>query len=347
MEDIKFNLNAIDNTFTTYKVNEMVDGVVVLKKEDSLIINIGGKKDAVVPLEEVRDFNEIKIGDRFKVVVIKKQNEEGQVVASKNIADDIINGNQSAESIKIGKIFTCVITSVKPEGLVSKLGEYEIIVPNDEICSYRKVNPKSYISKQIEAVALEVDKKDKKIVASIKIPEDQIRTANETAFWRVIFENKIVSGTVKRFMPYGAFVDVDGVDCLLHISDISHERILAPEEKLELGKKYQFKVIRVDKENKKVSLGLKQLEDTKKLQAIKSMKIGDKFTGEAIKILAFGAIIKLNNDAEGLLHISDATEDRRKSIHEIVKLGEKIEVYVKAMDLDRERISLSLTDPTI
>ena len=340
---MNFTLEEIDKTFRKYKVNELADGVVVAKKQDHLIFNLGGKLDAVVPAEECVDFQNVKIGDRFKVVIINKRDAEGNVVASEKIANNIELGNQKAENIKLGSTFTCVITSFTGSGaLVSKMGEYEIYIPENEICSWRQVNPKAYISKQVEAIATEINPEEKRIVASIRIIDDKTREANEETFWRSIFLNKIVDGTVKRIVPYGAFASVGGIDCLVHISDISHNKINSASEVLTVGETYKFKVIKIDKENKKVGLGYKQLQESLKHQLIKELNVGDKFTAKAIKILPFGAILKTESGIEGLLHIKNATEDRRLQIQQIVKLDETVEVYVKSVDVERDRVEFAI-----
>lgn len=339
----KFTIEEVEKTFRKYKVNELAEGIVVAKKSDGLVFNLGGKVDAFIPQNECLDFDSIKIGDRFKVVIINKRDADGNVVASEKIAKNIEIGNQTAEKIKLGSTFTCVITNVTGSGaLISKMGEYQIYIPEDEICSWRQVNPKSYISKQVQAVATEINNEEKKIVASIKIIDDKTRAANQETFWRSIFLNKIVDGTVKRIVPYGAFVEVGGVDCLLHISDVSYEKINSVSEVLKVGETYKFKVIKLDRENQKVGLGYKQLQESLKHQKLKEVQIGDKMTAKAIKILPYGAILKTADGVEGLLHIRNATEDRRQQIQQIVKLDEEIEVYVKSIDLERDRVEFAI-----
>ena len=191
-------------------------------------------------------------------------------------------------------------------------------------------------------MATEINVEEKKIIASISLLEDKVRAENESNFWRANFINKIVNGTVKRFVPYGAFVEVNGIDCLLHISEISHDRITSASEVLEIGKTYKFKIIKIDKESKKVSLSFKQLQESNKTKLLKEVKVGDTFEGKAVKILQFGAIIKIPNGLEGLLHIKNATDDSRKQIYQIVKLGDTIQVKIKNIDLERCRLEFTI-----
>lgn len=341
--DVKFGLDEIEKTFTKYRANEMVEGVVVAIHDDGLIFNLGGKLDAFIPKNQVKNFEDSKIGDRFPVVITSGRSEDGMILASKTLAEDALIGNQKAENVKLGTSFTCVITGASESGgLISKLGQYSIYIPEDEICSYRQVNPKTYISKRVNAIATEINIEERKIIASIKILEDKVREETETNFWRANFINKIVEGRVKRFVPYGAFVEVDGIDCLLHISEISHDKITSASEVLELDKTYKFKIVKIDKENKRVSLGYKQLHESKKTALLKDMNVGEEHEGKVTKILPFGAIIRLENGLEGLLHIKNATDDARKQIYQIVKLDDKIKVTIKGIDLDRSRLEFSI-----
>lgn len=338
-----FTLEEIDKTFKKYKVNELADGVVVSKKDEKLIFNIGGKLDAVVPKEECTNFDGIKIGDRFKVCIINKHDEDGNVVASEKLASELETGNQSVKNFKVGTQFSCVITDILGNGnLKSKIGQFEIIIPAEEISSNKQINPRKFLLKQVNALVTEINLDEKRIIASIKILEDQIREANENAFWRSVFVNKIVDGTVKHIVPYGAFVEVGGITCLLHISDVSYQKIESAADVLEVGKTYKFKVLKIDAENKKVNLGYKQLQESPRAKALKEVKVGDRFDAKVIRLLPFGAILRAENGLEGLLHIKNATEDRRLMIHQICKLDETVSVYVKSIDNERERVEWSI-----
>ena len=341
MGDEKFNLDAIEKTMTSYKKGQMFDGVVVIKREDGIIFNIGGKNDAYLPKEEADDFDEIKIGDRFKVVITKSKNEEGLIEVSKCQADEKILQSQNASKLKLGSVFSFVPSYCNDLGLISKMGDYEIFIPKNE-ASIKYIDQRKCVGKQFDAVVTEIDKESKKIIASIKLLEEQIKKTNEELFWNSIFINKIVKGKIRKILPYGVFVDVGGVDCFMHISNICYKRINSPEEILKIGEEHFFKVIEVDRENKKVTLSMKALEESPKLKAIKELEIGEVYSGEVIKILKFGAIIKLENGATGLLHIKNATEENNRQIYEIVKLDQKVKVEVVDKDEKEEKVSFKL-----
>ncbi len=340
-EEKIFNLETIDKTFTSYKRGQMFDGVVVIKRDDGCIFNIGGKNDAFLPCCEVEDYENLKIGDRFKVIILNSKNEDGLLEVSKKQADNQIIATQNASKLKLGSKVTFVITDVRTNEFISKMGEYTLIVPICEMSTSIKDNRKA-VGRQFEGVVTEVDRNDKKIVVSIKMLEDQIRKNNEELFRRSIFINKIVSGKVKKILSYGAFIEVGEIDCFVHISNLSYKRISDPSEIIHEGESYNFKVIEIDRDKKRVALSLKALQESPKTKAIKELVVGQVYNGVVIKILNFGAIIKLENEVTGLLHIKNATESNNKQIYEIVKLDEKVQVEVIDINLEEERVSFKL-----
>ncbi|MBP3431397.1 MAG: S1 RNA-binding domain-containing protein [Clostridia bacterium] len=337
----KFNMEIIDKTFTSYRKGQAFEGVVVLLRADGCIFNIGGKNDAFIPASDFEDYSKVKIGDRFSVVITNQKNEEGLIEASKALADALILANQNAQTLRLGSKFSFVPTGVG-NGLVSKMGDYQILIPFAEVSEHYVKDFHKFVGKQMEAVVTEIDKENKSIVGSVKLLQEQTRVAIEKNFWNSIFINKVVTGTVERIMPYGAFVSVDGFDCFLHISQMSYDRLEKVEDAVQVGQKIQVKVINLDRENKKVELSLKALLENPKLTRIKQLEIGQVYEGEVSKLLQFGAIIKVENGATGLMHISNATDDKTKKIYEIVKAGDKVQVEVISKDEEEMKVSFKL-----
>jgi len=340
-ENIKFDLNAIEQTLANYKKNSIYEGVVVAIRDDGVIFNIGGKSDAFIRRDDFSNYEEVKIGDRFKALVLGTKTEEGMIEVSKAEAEELIQGSIKADALKVGSTFTFFVSGYNEAGLTSKLGEYKLFIPKDQVDA--KVNHLGYYkNKQLEAIVLEKNNETKNIIASVKLLKEQIKENAETLFWSAAFNGKKVSGKIVKIMPYGAFVDLDGIDAFVHISDLSYRRIKSPEEVITLGETYEFRIVKLDKDNKKVSVGLKQNNEDPRIAAIKSLKLSEVYEGEVIKILAFGAIIQLENGAEGLLHVSDATEKNDRRIYEIVKLGDKVKVGVKSVSDDNTRVNFRL-----
>ncbi len=333
----KFDMQAVEKTFLNARTGQLHEGVVVIKRDDGVIFNIGGKRDAFISKDDFKDFENIKIGDRFQVTIIKNCNDEGLIEASKSKADSISLEMQNAQKLKLGSVFTFVPIEAK-NGLISKMGDYKIYVPKEEV-SANFVDIRSLISKQQEAIVTDINRENREIIASIKLLKDQVREKNKKLFWNSIFINKIVKGTVKKILPYGAFIDVDGVDCFVHISDISHSRINSPDEVLKLGEKLNFKVIELDREAKKIKLGLKQILPDPIAEKIEELKVGQVMEGVVEKLLAFGAIVRLENGVSGLMHISTMTERRDVAVHEFVHVGDRIKVEILVKDSENKKIS--------
>ena len=185
-----FNLDIIDKTFTSYKKGQSFEGVVVLKREDGVIFNIGGKNDAFIPATDFEDYAGVKIGDRFAVVITNQKNEEGLIEASKSLADALKLANQNALSLRLGSKFSFVATGVG-NGLLSKMGDYKIVIPFDQVSEHYVKDFHKLVGKQMEAVVTEINKDEKTIIGSVKLLQEQVRVAIENNFWNSIFINKI------------------------------------------------------------------------------------------------------------------------------------------------------------
>ena len=339
----EFNLDLIDKTFTSYKKGQTFDGVVVLKRNDGVIFNIGGKNDAFIPATDFEDFFAVKIGDRFPVIITKQKNDEGLIECSMRLARDLKIANQNAQTLRLGSKFTFVVTDVNNGGAHSNMGDYSIFVPAGDISLRYVKDLKSFVGKQLEVVVTEINHEKKEIVASAKLLQEQIKVATENNFWNSIFVNKVVNGRVKKIMPYGAFVEVDGVDAFVHISNLSYDKIENVGEVLKEGEEYTFRVVNLDRENRKVELSLKALLEDPKISRIKELQVGGVYKAKVVKLLRFGAIVKVENGATGLLHIQNCTENKTKNIYELVKVDDEVEVEVLSKDEDEGKVSFKLT----
>lgn len=341
----KFDLESIDKTFTHFKTGAKVDAEVVALLKEGVLLNIGGKKDGIIKYceEEQSSIENIKVGDKFEAIITNTKDESGAVVLSKAKADALRRGNEIVNGLKVGDETSLIITSTNKAGLLSNLGSFEVFIPYSQISS-RKIdnNLQNYVNRQVKAIVLEIDLIKQKIVASIRAQEENEQHTKETAFWLAIFENKIVTGKVVRFTDFGAFVDVDGVDCLVHNNEASFDRDKKASDVLELNKEYSFKVVKCDKENKKVSLSYKALQPNPLTEKIKKLNVGDVVKGQVKKILPFGAIIEFGDQVEGLLHVKEASHFYVKNVYEVAKVGQTLELKIIAIDLDNNKVSLSL-----
>ncbi len=345
MEDVKFDLSAIDKTFTAYKVGDKVNATIVTESKDGYVVNIGGKKDGFIKLDdyEAQALKDYKQGKSFEAIVTNTQNDEGVIYVSKARADALREGNKILGALKVGDPIKFIVTETNNSGLISNVGAFRLFVPFSQI-SNRRVdnNLKNYINKQLTGTILEIDKDTRKVVASVKSYEQQAQLSIEQAFWGAIFINKVVKGKVVRFTDFGAFVNIGGVDCLVHNNEASYDRNLKASDVLELDKEYDFKVIKLDKEAKRVSLSYKALQENPLLPKLKQLVVGDVYECEVTKILPAFALVKFGDDLQGRLGVREISYDNSKKISDVAHVGDKMELKLINVDIDNLRVDFSL-----
>ena len=225
---------------------------------------------------------------------------------------------------------------------MSKLGTYTVFMPASQVKERFVKDLKPFVGKEFVVSALEIDDGKHKIVVSHRKVVEAERKAKEEIFWSNVVPNVVVSGVVKRITPFGAFVSVDGFDCLAHIVDLSWTHIKTVDEVLEVGKNYEFLVLSADREKNKVSLGYKQLQPHPFVACMEKHPVGSKLTGKIISVVPFGAFIEVEPKIEGLVHVSEVSRTFVKDINEVAKVGDEVEVMVMSYDEANRKINLSI-----
>ncbi|MDD3831974.1 MAG: 4-hydroxy-3-methylbut-2-enyl diphosphate reductase [Clostridia bacterium] len=331
----------------SYKKGQKVKGHVVQIDPEGVTINLSNTKgDGFIPNEELAEENwqeyksQLKVGDIVECIVIST---DKIITLSKKEIDILYKDDALVSGIKEGDVFELVMTKAVKGGLLSKLGSYTVFVPSSHIRDGFVKNLEQYVGKKLRLIALPegVDDTKKKIVASQREIIVREKQAKEDNFWNNIEVDEIVEGKVLRFSPFGAFINVRGFDCLAHLSDLSWTPVKDPAEVLELGKTYEFVVLKTDRETKRVSVGYKQLQPHPWTVAAEKFQVGTVVQGRVARILSFGAFIELDKGIDGLLHISNVSWDWLGDINEVLKVGDIIDVQVIGFDLEEKRITLS------
>jgi len=336
----KFSLEMIDDSFRSYQKGTIINGTVVAKTAAGIVVNIGGKNDGLIVNES--EYNNLIKGTKLDVMIIGKP-KDGIVEVSAKKAVDIVEKNVQIPEIRKGARFEAIVDSSNHTGLNCFFGSYKVFVPVAQVEEFYVRNLENYKGKKIELVATDFDDENKRIVASRKAILTKDRLEKEEMFWHAIFINKIVTGVVERLADFGAFVNVDGVDCLVHNSEVGFEKFATAKDKFKVGEQHQFRVISIDRDAGKVQLSYKQLQKHPFDDAVSKYTVGDIVEVEIVKILAFGAIAKLADGLEGLIHISEiSTETYIKNVHEVCKVGEKKDARIIAIDVERKKLALSL-----
>lgn len=328
-----------------YQVGDVVNGTVIEVQQDYVLVDINYKSEGLVSISEFRAIEgqlNIKPGDKIEVYIDRLENESGMVVLSKDKADmlraweDISRAAESEELIE-----GTVIAKVKG-GLSVDIG-VKAFLPGSQIDLRPVRNMDVYIGKQFKFKVIKFNKKRGNIVLSRRAILEEERESLRSQTLDTMKEGAEVTGIVKNITDYGAFIDLGGMDGLLHITDMSWGRVKHPSEVLNVADEIQVKVLKYDPEKERVSLGLKQMQEDPWEEVKKNYPIGMKLSGEVVSLADYGAFIEIDDGIEGLIHVSEMSWTKRvKHPSQVVKAGDKVDVVVLEVDTENRRISLGM-----
>ncbi len=340
-------LAAIDETIKYFNDGDIVEGTIVKVDRDEVLLDIGYKTEGVIPSRELSikhdvDPNEVvAVGDEVEALVLQKEDKEGRLILSKKRAqyerawgtieqlkenDEPVKGTV-IEVVKGGLILDIGLRGFLPASLV-------------EMRRVRDLQP--YVGKEIEAKIIELDKNRNNVVLSRRAWLEQTQSAVRSEFLNQLAKGQIRSGQVSSIVNFGAFVDLGGVDGLVHVSELSWKHIDHPSEVVEVGQEVKVEVLDVDLDRERVSLSLKATQEDPWRQFARTHQIGQIVPGKTTKLVPFGAFVRVDEGIEGLVHISELAERHVEVPEQVVQVGTDVMVKVIDIDLDRRRISLSL-----
>jgi len=326
-----------------------VKGVVVRVREGELLVDIGGKSEGILPSAElVRSEAEnimqhFSVGDEIEVLVIRRENKEGYPMLSKKRLDQEIAWEALQKTKEENSVITGKITEVVKGGLLADVGVRGFI-PASMLSTGFVEDLSSFVGKELPMKVVDCDKRTNKLVLSPKavMREEAERRKAET--WEKLEEGQTVSGVVRRLTPFGAFVDIGGVDGLLHISEMAWYRVNKPSDVLKEGDVLDVCVLSADKEKGRISLGLKQLVPNPWSIAAEKYPVGGIFPAKIMRTVSFGAFAELEPGIEGLVHISQISWERLNKTEDGVKAGDEVNVKILSLDPETQRISLSIKE---
>lgn len=327
---------------------QIVEGVVEKVTDQEVIVNIGYKSDGIVPLRELSHVpftspsEVVKQGDKIKVMILKLEDKNGNLILSKKRAD-MVEGWQKLEDIykENGTVKGKVIESIKGGLLVNVEGLRGFVPASHADLKYIE-DLSILVGKELDLKILEMDGDKKRIVLSHKLFLEEEKEKEKEKVWERIKEGQVVKGVVKKITDFGAFVDLGGFDGLLHISDISWSRINHPSEILSENQEVEVKVLKMDKDQKRISLGLKQLTPNPWDEVEQKYKVGQIISGKVVKLTKFGAFVELEPGVEGLVHVSQISDKRVATPSEVLKEGQMVNAKILNVDAKERKISLSI-----
>jgi 4-hydroxy-3-methylbut-2-enyl diphosphate reductase len=328
---------------------DVVKGVVVQVGQDEVLVDVGAKSEGVVPLRELSCCNVsspddlVQVGDEIDVWVVKAEDNEGRIILSKGRADAIRAWDTLEQAYQNGEPVKGVVREVVKGGLLVDLGVRSFL-PASQVERGYVEDLSQYVGQEITAQIIELNKGRKKVILSRKVllEEEYAQKRQETL--STIQEGDVVRGVVRRLTHFGAFVDIGGLDGLLHISEISWHRINHPSEVLKVGDELEVQVLRVDRENEKVSLSLKQVLPNPWDQVGENYPVGEIVSAKVVRLVPFGAFVELEPGVEGLIHISHLADWHVVKPEDVIEEGQEINVKVLSVDPENKRIRLSLRE---
>ena len=343
MEDF---LRADEEAFGTPKHGDIVDGVVVRVDADEVLVDIGAKAEGIISGKElgVRGDadQELSPGDNIKVYVLQPENEEGNVVLSLRRARAETTWLVAAEKQETGEVMEAEVREQNKGGLIVNLLGLRGFLPSSQVGRAASGNLEQLVGQRIPVKVLVVNRKRNRLIVSQKAAEDEDRARRREDLFSRVQVGDVVSGAVSGLTSYGAFVDIGGADGLIHISELSWDRVSRVTDVLQLGEQVQVKVIKLDPDQNRISLSLRQLQQDPWERLIQTVPVGSILTGTVTKTKKYGAFLQVMPGIEGLLHISELSWDHVDKTEDVLKVGDEVQVKVIGIDTARRRVSLSL-----
>ncbi len=327
---------------TQFKVETVVPGKITRIGKEGIIVDIGYKSEGVISLEDFRDIGQYKLGDTVDVLLEALENEHGQIVLSKSKADKIQNWEKTVAACQEGKIVNGRVYKRVKGGLMVDVG-MDAFLPASQIDLKNPKNLDDYMGQTFDFKVLKVNHERKNIVLSRRMLLEEGKRRDKGKFFERVNIGDVVEGLVKNITDFGAFIDLDGIDGLLHITDMSWKRIKHPSEMVSIGDRLNVKILEFDREKERVSLGLKQKTENPWDNIEERYPVGAKVTGRVVNIMPYGAFVELEDGVEGLMHISELSWIKR--IHhpsEVLSIGDTVTAVVLSLEKDSRKISLGL-----
>ena len=343
MEDF---LLADEEAFGTPKHGDIVDGVVVRVDADEVLVDIGAKAEGIISGKELGFRGdpdmELSPGDVIKVYVLQPENEEGNVVLSRRRALAETTWITAADKQDSGEVIEAEVREQNKGGLIVNVLGLRGFLPSSQVGRTVSGTLETLVGQRIPVKVLEVNRKRNRLIVSQKAAEDEDRARRREDLFSRIQVGDVVSGTVSGLTSYGAFVDIGGADGLIHISELSWDRVSRVTDVLEVGQLVEVKVIKLDADQNRISLSLRQLQQDPWERFMNAVPVGSIVDGTVTKTKKYGAFLQVMSGIEGLLHISELSWDHVDRTEDVLKVGEEVQVKVIGIDTARRRVSLSL-----
>ena len=335
-----------DATMHPFQEGEVVTGHVVRIDHDEVLVDIGYKSEGVIPANElsirksVDPHDEVTLGEEVDALVLTKEDQDGRLIMSKKRARFEKAWRRIEAAAESGEPVEGTVIEVVKGGLIIDLGVRGFL-PASLVDIRRVPNLDEYMGTQIECKVIELNRSRNNVVLSRRAVLEEERKEVRQQILDRLQPGLVVEGQISNIVDFGAFVDLDGIDGLIHISELSWSHVNHPSEVLEIGDTVQVKVLDIDRERQRISLGLKQTQEDPWQRIVNTYNIGDELEGTVTKVVTFGAFVEILDGVEGLVHISELASHHVENPREIVQPGDELRVKILEIDSERRRLSLS------
>jgi len=336
-----------ESTFPTINEGEVVHGVIVRVDKDEVLVDIGYKSEGVIPVSElsirrnVNPADEVSVGEEIDALVMTKEDAEGRLLLSKKRARFELAWKAIEAAAESGEPVNGRVIEVVKGGLILDLGVRGFL-PASLVDIRRVQDLDEFMSQELRCKVIELNRSRNNVVLSRRAVLEDERKEMRQAILDRLNPGDVVEGTISNIVDFGAFVDLEGMDGLIHISELSWSHVNHPSEVLEIGQTVEVKVLDIDRERQRISLGLKQTQSDPWQQVLDHYGENDVVEGRVTKVVTFGAFVEILPGVEGLVHISELANHHVESPREVVSQGDPVNVLVLEIDGERRRLSLSL-----
>ncbi|WP_094546666.1 bifunctional 4-hydroxy-3-methylbut-2-enyl diphosphate reductase/30S ribosomal protein S1 [Petroclostridium xylanilyticum] len=341
---------AFEQSLITLNTGDIVKGTVIGVSNNEVYVDLGFKSDGIIHISELTDDPSVspedivKVGDEIEVFVVRVDDGEGNVLLSKKKLDSIKGWEMIESSFNNKATVKGKVIEIVNGGIIVLVNGIRVFVPASQVSDRYVSDLNGFLKQNVSLHIIDLNKKKKRAVGSVRavIEEEKEKKAEE--FWNNVEVGKRYSGVVKKLTDFGAFVDLGGVDGLIHISELSWSKIKHPSEVLKEGDVAEVYISELDKEKKRISLGFKKAEDNPWVIAKSKFNLGDVVKCKVVRLVPFGAFVELIPGVDGLIHISQIANKRIGKPADVLSIGQEVEAKIIEMDLDNQKISLSIRE---
>jgi small subunit ribosomal protein S1 len=336
-----------DATIVPFEEGDVVTGRVVRIDKDEVLVDIGYKSEGVIPSNElsirksVDPSEEVEMGEEVDALVLTKEDQDGRLILSKKRARFERAWRKIEAAAESGEPVNGAVIEVVKGGLIVDLGVRGFL-PASLVDIRRVPNLDEYLGQTIQSKVIELNRSRNNVVLSRRAVLEEERKEQRQAILERLQPGLVIEGQISNIVDFGAFVDLDGIDGLIHISELSWSHVNHPSEVLNIGDTVQVKVLDIDRDRQRISLGLKQTQEDPWQRVVDTYNVGDELEGTVTKVVAFGAFVEILQGVEGLVHISELAQQHVENPREIVQPGDDVRVKILEIDSERRRLSLSI-----